>query len=167
MISGEVKGTEAVVARIGRVDGNVRQSLIDTVKRLAISLQSYVVANKLSGQVLKRRTGTLARSIQWRADNSGDRISAFVGSRINEAKPLPYARVHEYGFQGPVTVRDHLRMMTQAFGKEVKEPRQIQIRSYVRNVNIPERSYLRSSLFEMRQSVLDGIRDAVKEGVAK
>ncbi|MBV8061459.1 MAG: HK97 gp10 family phage protein [Alphaproteobacteria bacterium] len=167
MISGTVKGTDAVIARIGRVEPNVREALIAEVKRLAISLQSYVVVNKLSGQVLKRRTGTLAASIQWRADNSGGNVSAFVGSRINEAAELKYARVHEYGFDGTVTVREHLRMMTQAFGREVKEPRQITVHTHSRNMHVPERSYLRSSLAEMKNDVLDGIRNAVSQGVKK
>lgn len=160
-----VRGAEQVITQIENVTPNVRQELVREITKQAIRFQSYVVSKKLSGQVLKRRTGTLARSIQWRVLDTPTKISGFVGSRIRESRPLPYAAPHEYGFKGAVSVKESLRTMTTAFGREVKNPRQIRIRAHTRNVDVPERSYLRSSLAELRTEIIESISKAATKGV--
>jgi hypothetical protein len=167
MISGTVKNTEKVLVRLDGIAPNIKAALKEEVQRQVINLQNYVKANKLGGQVLKRKTGTLSRSIQQNVTETASGVSGFVDSRINESSPLKYAAVHEYGFNGSVTVREHLRMMTQAFGHPVKEPHKITIRTFNRNMNMPERSYLRSSLGELQQQITDAINAAVDRGAKK
>jgi hypothetical protein len=38
---------------------------------------------------------------------------------------VEYARPHEYGFNGTVTVKEHLRLVKKAFGKSLKTPKEV------------------------------------------
>lgn len=55
-------------------------------------VEASVKLDYLSGQVLKRRTGHLARSIKGEARLESDRVIGIIGST-----GVPYARIHEYG----------------------------------------------------------------------
>ena len=155
MIYAQITGDAEIKAKIDRYPAEVREFLRRTVSKLAIDLQRHVVADKLSGQVLKNRTGTLRRSINQRVQESGTSLTGIVGADMSEAR---YARAHEYGFHGTVEVRAHLRTITQAFGRALKNPREVQVSAHQVNMNLPERSYLRSSLRDMRQTILDSFR---------
>jgi hypothetical protein len=164
-IKGVVTGDKNVVANLGAVPARVRESVEQTMQRVVIDLQSRVVKNKLSGQLLKRRTGTLAASIQFRVAKTSDSVTGVVGSRINEARPLKYAGPLEDGFDGTVTVREHLRMMTTAWGKPVKNPRQISVRAHAAQRHIKAYHYLKSTLAENRERYLGMISRAVSRGL--
>jgi hypothetical protein len=135
------------------------------MNRITIDLQGYVVRNKLSGQLLKRRTGTLAASIQQRVVSRADDVTGVVGSRINESAPLKYARPLEDGFDGTVTVKEHLRQVTTAFGKAVKDPHKVTVRAHARQVHTRAYKYLASSLAERRGNYIEQLRQAVAQGV--
>ncbi len=47
---------------------------------------------------------------------------------------------HEYGFNGDVTVKAHLRMIKMAFGKSIS-PKQVSIKTHTRKVDLPEKSF--------------------------
>lgn len=164
MIKGEVSGDEQVIEKLKTIPKTVRARLLETVTRLTIDLQGYIVRRKLSGQVLKRRTGTLAASIQPRVDNDARGVIGIVASRAREGAPLKYARIHEYGFSGPVTVKEHLRMQTMAWGKLI-EPRQVTVRQHIMNMNMPERSFMRTSLHENEENIRAKIKKALGDGV--
>jgi len=165
MITGSIEGQSGVLQRLETVTPKIRASLKTAVTRLSIQLQSYVVANKLSGQVLKRRTGTLARSIQWKVEDTDAGVVGTVGSRIKESNPLKYAAIHEYGFAGPQTVKAHLRTIKQAFGRPLASPVQVNVGAFTRNVNMPARSFMRTSLAENQQSINDEISRAIREAL--
>jgi hypothetical protein len=164
-ITGTVTGDKKVVARLSALPANVRQNLTEAMLRITIDLQSHVAKNKLSGQLLRRRTGTLAASIQHKVNSTADSVTGVVGSRINEAAPLKYAPPLEDGFDGEVTVREHLRQMTTAFGRAVKEPRKITVRSHSAKRHIKAYRYLAGALEERRAGYLERIRKAVADGV--
>lgn len=166
-ITGVVTGDKNVIARIERITPNVRQSLTDAMLRVSIDLQGYVAKNKLSGQLLKRRTGTLAASIQHKVVSTSVSITGVVGSRINEGAPLKYARIHEDGANQVVTVREHLRMMTMAFGQAVKSPRKITVRAHSAKQHVKAKRYLAGSLEENRARYLEMLDRAVGAGVRK
>jgi len=110
---------------------------------------------KLSDDVLNVKTGRLRRSINGRMTGQGTaEVSAFVGTNV------PYGRTHEYG--GDVTVKEHLRLVKQAFGKQLKTPVWQTVRSHT--VHYPERSFLRSALNEMRGEIKEELSRAVKGG---
>ena len=116
--------------------------------------------DKLSGQVLRSRSGTLKSSIDLRIDQSAGAITAsvFTDSR--------YAGVQEYGFAGTVSVRASLRRIREAFGRPIAE-KTISVRAYNRRMNLPERSFMRSALEDMTPAIRDGVDAALAEAVSQ
>jgi hypothetical protein len=159
MISFSLQGDDAVIhmlqAKVPALTAAVRTS----VTRATFMLVGYVKANKLSGQVLKNRTGTLRRKINGRVVESANSIVGQVGVK------LAYAAAHEYGFDGNENVREHLRTIKQAFGRSIS-PVTFTVKAHSRHVHLPERSFLRSSLHELTPEIRTMIRTAVL-GAAK
>jgi phage gpG-like protein len=110
----------------------------------------YVRTSKLSGQVLKNRTGTLRRSIRPDAKFEGGEIVGKVGTNVS------YARPHEFG--GTFRVPSHTRMQSQAFGRAIT-PVRVNVRAH--SVTFPERAFLRPSLAEKREEVLAALRGEI------
>lgn len=159
MIEGIVTGDREVAARFRRIPDQVKVSLRKSIARIIIRLQSKIVREKLQGQVLKVRTGTLQRSIDQVMLDIPHGASGVVWTNVE------YARRHEYGFQGTESVKEHLRMMTQAFGREVKNPRKIAISAHSRAVNYPAHSFMRTALRESAPEIQAQIERAVSEGL--
>ncbi|CAJ6333803.1 Mu-like prophage protein gpG [Burkholderia pseudomallei] len=157
----QVKGESQVIARIKRIVPNVRNALVQRVQRLVIALQVHVVADKLSGQVLNVRTGRLRRSVNQAVTTTDTTIIGVVST------PVEYAPPNEYGFRGVVTVKEHLRQVTQAFGKPLTTPVTATVREHPMKMNLPERSFLRTALADQRDDILHGIREAAAEGAQR
>ena len=155
MISGEIRNEREVVARFERLPDRLRARLLATMQRLGIQLAGIVESQKLSGHVLRNRTGHLRASIGAVASETEAEIATRVG--IRGGPTIGYGRAHEFGFRGDVTVREHLRKLSQAWGRPV-EPREITVGTHTRKVNLPERSYLRSALAEFGGTALQTIR---------
>ncbi|MGB8422184.1 hypothetical protein [Paraburkholderia sp.] len=160
-LGGEVTGSSQVVERIRRITPNVRAALQERVQRLTIQLQIHVVRDKLQGQVLNVKTGRLQRSISQAVTSDATSVTGIVSTAVK------YAAAHEYGFTGTVNVKEHLRTITQAFGKELKEPVTSTVRAHDMKMNLPERSFLRSALADQRADIVAGIQQAVIEGAKK
>jgi phage gpG-like protein len=159
MITGVLIGRENLTPFLRGIPGNVEAALKTEVEALAIKLLRKVKAEKLSGQALKNRTGTLRASINYRIETTGRSIYGIVGTNKE------YGAVHEYGFDGMVNVRDFLRMQVVAFGKRIT-PRKVNVRGHTRHMVIKERSFLRSSLREMRPEIRERLQAAIKRGAA-
>ncbi|KGW27306.1 hK97 gp10 family phage protein [Burkholderia pseudomallei MSHR733] len=157
----QVKGESQVIARIGRIVPNIRNALVQRVQRLVIALQVHVVADKLSGQVLNVRSGRLRRSVNQGVTTTDTTITGVVST------PVEYAPPNEYGFQGVVTVKEHLRQVTMAWGKPLSTPVTATVREHTMAMNLPERSFLRSALADQREDILRGVREAAVEGAKK
>ena len=136
MITGILIGDQSVIANIQRKRQEAKERVRKTVEALSIDLQAHIKANKLTGQVLKVQSGRLRRSINHRIQDEGSRVWGVVGTNVE------YARLHEYGFSGAMDVREHLRRARSGM---------VQVRAHKRFVNMPERSFLRSSLREFDQ----------------
>lgn len=160
MITGIVLGKEKLVPFLRTIPVNVEAELKLEVEKLSISLTGKVKAEKLSGQVLKNRTGTLRRSINYKVFSEPHRIFGIVGTNKE------YGAAHEYGFHGTVNVRDHLRMITKVFGQSVI-PHQIEVRAHTRQANLPERSFLRSALREFEPEIVSRLKLAADRGASK
>ena len=121
--------------------------------RLVLKLQRRVRAEKLSGQVLKVRTGNLRRSIDTAMVESSNGVVGVVSTNTK------YGRIHEYGFKGTMSVKAHMRTNKKS-GKSFK------VRSFPRSVNLPERSFLRSALGDMtdeiKMEILAACNNAIK-----
>jgi phage gpG-like protein len=157
MFNVTLHGEAEAIAALEAMPGSVRHFLEVEVTSLAIMLREHIVRDKLAGQVLNRVSGDLSRSIQEEAPIiEGESVLG----KVYSAGDVKYAAVHEYGFHGTVTVKEHLRHMV--FGHEV-EP--FMVGPYAMKVNLPERSFMRSSLADKRQTIIDRLQAAAGQGL--
>lgn len=138
----------------------MRSNIRDAVTRAAVMLTRYVKEQKLSGQVLKNRTGTLRRKINYTVTETPNEIQASVGVKLS------YAAVHEYGFDGTVSVRAHVRQVHSRDRQSLMTRKTTGlgigfVRAHERHMHIPERSYLRSSLAENALTIRDMLAASV------
>ena len=133
------------------------------LRRAMADLQSYIQNYKLSGQVLKshKNAAGLKGSLNVSFERNGDiTMAGYVGTS------LIYAKIHEYGFAGREFVPNFYRMQTMAWGKPIS-PREVYVKNHYRNMIMPERSYMRTSLDERREAIVTRIQAAVDETVRK
>lgn len=156
-----VTGAEGAALHLGRISNEAVHNLHKTITRIAIELTRHVKQDKLSGQVLggnsKGNTGTLRRSINYKIDERPGQIGAVVGT------PVVYAGVHEFGFHGVVTVKEHLRLQKMAWGRLMKEPKMVTVSTHSMKMNLPERSFLRSALSDMKDDAIAQLQAAVRK----
>ncbi len=148
---------DASAALAGMPD-RLRQALSAKGNELAASLQAKI-QQKLAGEALNARTGALARAITATIDNGSAGISVVIGV----SGDIKYAAIHEFGGTIPPhqIVPDKARALAflvggkQAFAMRVNLPA----------IDMPERSYLRSSLAEMTDEIGAGMSEAVVEAL--
>lgn len=116
MLKMEFIGGGILAAVFKAYAADVQDAVVKSVGRSALRLQSEVVLNRLSGRVLRVRTGNLRRSVHQRVNVSGNVVSGEVDTNVR------YGIAHEYGFAGSVNVKASLRQVRQAFGKPLKPP---------------------------------------------
>ena len=159
-ITTEIRGGAALNARLDQAGNRAMGAVEKAIKTCALELVAYIKSKKLSDQVLKVRTGTLRRSITAQFESSGNSFTARVGTN------LVYARIHEFGFKGTVNVKEHQRLQTMAWGKLMKNPKSVSVRSHAVNMNTPKRPYLGPSLEENKERYITNIRRALTEVLA-
>lgn len=145
MINLELVNGDRAVAKLDALPDRVRSELKIGIGRSALKLVRAVQQDKLSGQVLKVRTGRLRRSITDAIEESTTSVSGVVST------PVVYAPRQEYGFKGTETVREHLREIKQAFGIPIA-PRQVTVQQHSRKVDYPAHSFLRTALADLQAS---------------
>lgn len=148
MIHGYLFGDTLAVERFRAASGRTEPELRRSVQRLVLRLTSWVKERKLTGQVLNVRTGRLRRSIHGEVVTEGAEIMGVVGTNVE------YARAHELGFRGPVQVKEHLRRAKR--GK-------VRVQAHTRAMHIPERSFLRSALADMRPEIAAEFQRMLRE----
>jgi phage gpG-like protein len=161
MIKGVVVGADELVKKLSAIGPVTQDRMGMFVARMAIKLQSMVVKDRLSGQVLHVRTGTLRRSIYQKVEKSGTSVVGIVGTNVK------YAAAHEYGFDGTVTVKAHMRRLkskarTELVGRKGESPNgEAFVRTHTRKLKLPERSFLRSALKELTPEIEAGFKNIV------
>ncbi len=164
MIGVEVLGQERIASRLHGMPSAIKRYLQAVMRAEVINLQSYIKSQKLSGQVLKNRTGTLRRSIFQRVTAEGSNVAGFVGT------PTVYGPPHEFGGRFKIPkhqVRQHIRNIKQAFGKAIEE-RAVVVQAHsvrAHTADFPMRSFMRSSFSEKKDGILANLKTAVKLGV--
>lgn len=151
MISGIVIGGEAATARFDNFPQRLRAELRIGIGRAALMVQTDSKANKLSGQVLNVVTGRLRRSINVKITETDTNVQGTVGTNVE------YAHVHEFGFQGTVSVKESLR--TSVLGKKFT------VRAHSMKMNIPEKSFLRSALADMAEPIRQEFENAMQRAI--
>lgn len=158
MIEASVTGDAQVVASIRQQYQKITTNVEQSIGRLTLKLLTRVKVSKLSGQVLNVRTGRLRRSITQKVVSTPSRITGIVGTNVE------YARAHELGFNGQVSVKAHLRQIKMAWGKRIT-PRTVVIRPHTRQVNLPAKSFLGSALADMTPEIMQTLQQSVRQGI--
>lgn len=161
MIRAEVIGDNALVANLRQSSLAAEKGVRDSIARLVLRLQRKVQTEKLTGQVLRVRTGTLRRSIEQIVVAEPDAVVGIVSTNVR------YGRLHEYGYEGPVNVKGHLRTVVKAWGRTLKAPKKAQVSAHTRQVKFPARSFLRTSLREMQGAVEGELSKGISEAMRK
>ena len=173
MIEGQVLVSD-LVRRLEQMPDKFRARILQVVTNTVTRVEERA-KEKLSGPVLHRRTGLLRSRVVQQITDEPNRILGIVSNNV------AYAAAHEFGFDGTVNVREHLRrtktkaqlylkgnkagQVNKAKTRKVqreKEP-EITVRAHSMHMRLPERSFLRSSLAEERDRYLNDLRDAMKE----
>lgn len=153
MITGYVIGKETLLARLSSMPDRVRSALKRAVTEQAVKLQAHVIVNKLTGQVLHVRTGTLRRSINMRVEVEPTKVLGSVGTNVH------YGAAWEFGFDrkvgagargGPISLLDKPVQLAAYFDTH---PPGIKHEG--------ARSFLRSSLADRAPDIRKALRDAV------
>jgi phage gpG-like protein len=137
----------------------VQDALLGQADALRGALEARI-QQKLSGEVLQTRSGALAASIISSIENDGSDTSVSIFST-----GVPYAAIQEFG--GKTAAHDIVAVKAKAltfsmgghriFAKNVHHP----------GSTIPARSYLGSSLAEMRDDIESGFKQAILEALGE
>jgi len=154
-VIGTIYGDDRVEARITGMADKVRGILKVAMEREWFALQAHVVQDKLSGQVLRRRTGVLASSINvGGADSATEFLESPTELVGRVGTKVWYGRIHEFG--GTFEVKEHSRTV---------DGRESTVKAHT--VTFPERSFLRSGLVDRTSSIRDSIQSAVQYAMAQ
>jgi len=158
MLSLSIDGVDALRTRLDAYPAAIASELAAKVQELAGALADKVKYEKLAGEVLNSRSGALAASIAAEISGEGEDVAATVGS-FGDVK---YAAIQEYG--GKTGAHEILPSKASVlafvadgaihFARRVEHPGSL----------IPGRSYLRSSLDEMRAEIVAALAAAASEG---
>jgi phage gpG-like protein len=129
-----------------------------SVKVAAITqmLASKIVSEKLSGQVLHRRTGVLSASVH--AEPVTDDGTTIRGSVVSSQGAAAYGKIHEYGTSGRGW---EIRATKQALMFE-----QMGVKVFARRVfhpALPARPFMSTTLEENRDAIIKELADAVAQ----
>lgn len=179
MIEVTVPNAEQLRTDLGITRARLLADLKTEIRRIAVDVSGHVKDKKLSGQALKVQSGRLRRSINFRLSESETGINATVGTNVE------YARFHEFGFNGTVNVKEYMRnkkMTVKVRGQATYDKngkmrmgrlRKMEligdvytVRAHTRKVNAPERSFLRSTMIDMRAGIDQRIARVVGQSIA-
>ena len=157
MFALEFDGLEETRSRFDVYPAALQAALTAKAAELAAALADLVKDNKLSGAVLNAGSGALRESIAASVTADADGVLASVGSEGD----VKYAAIQEYG--GKTSAHEILPVKgdvlafivggTQHFAHRVEHPGSV----------IPERSYLRSSLEDMKDEILAALADCAAD----
>jgi phage gpG-like protein len=156
MITAHLVGDTELIARLSAMPGGLQQGIARAMTRLALKLKQ-LVQQKLSGPVLKTRSGQLRSSINTQVQQSSTEITATVETNV------PYAGFHEFGVphSWEIRPRSARALAFEIGGRTI-------FAAYVIHPPLPERSFMRSSLREMTPEIeaeLGGVVYGVVETV--
>jgi phage gpG-like protein len=149
-----------LIAGLDHMPAQVVAAVATKMKAITINLQRHVITDKLHGQVLKQRSGASA------IDPAEIRTEGeTVVGEVFSAGDVKYAAIHEFG--GTTPPHDIVPTKAQAlafaiggkmvFAKVVHHP----------GSRIPERSYMRSSLEDQAEDIVDGLKEAAIRAALK
>jgi phage gpG-like protein len=154
----EVELVDSCSAALAAMPERIRGALLAKANGLAAALQARV-QQKLAGEVLQSRIGTLAANIVAAIDDAPQDIAV----RLAVAGDVKYAAIHEFGGTIPPhqIVPDKAKALAFVIGGKQAFAARVQMPA----VTMPERSYMRSSLDEMADAIQEELSEAVSAAV--
>jgi len=151
VITAHLVGDRELITRLSAMPDAVQSGVARAVTRLALELEA-LVKRKLSGEVLRVRTGVLRSSVHNRVDRTSTGVTATVGTNV------AYARVHEFGVPHSWEIRPRAAraLAFEVGGRTV-------FAAHVTHPPLPERSFLRSALREMEPRIRSELETAVTQ----
>lgn len=134
------KGAQILAALVARMD------------KLMIELQAHIVSQKLSGQVLQRRTGILASSVAVEPTQIDGKI--IRGAVQSSGGPAYYGQIHELGGERSFDIFPSRAKVL----RFIVDGRTVFAKS-VHRLPVPQRSFMATSLDEMKQYIEDSIEE--------
>jgi hypothetical protein len=144
---------EAIAAKLNGTRTRVLAALSDALYGQMVELRTYIQAEKLSGQVLKNRTGNLRRAVfESIAATASDR---FEGA-VSVGSEALYGAYQEYGAHIPerVPVRERVLHWIGADGANVFAMR-------ARAFDLPARPFMRPSLDENKDKIIRALAETI------
>jgi phage gpG-like protein len=152
-----LEGLEETSARLNGYPAALQAALGAKAAELAAALTDLVKNDRLSGAVLNSRTGALRDSIATNVTADADGILASVGSEGD----VKYAAIQEYG--GKTSAHEILPAKADVLAFVIGDAQHFARRVEHPGSLIPERSYLRSALADMKDEILTALADAATE----
>lgn len=150
-------GLEETSARLDGYPAALQAALAAKADELAAALADLVKNDKLSGGVLNTRSGALGNSIAASVTADADGVLASVGSEGD----VKYAAIQEYG--GKTSAHEILPAKGNVLAFVVGDAPHFARRVEHPGSAIPERSYLRSALDDMKDEIVAALADAASE----
>lgn len=156
MIKGVIIGDKEVMARFDNFAGKLRDELKTGIGRAALAVQRNVVDVKLAGAALNVRTGRLWRSINVKTTETGNSITASIGTNVS------YGAAWEFGFRRKIGAG--------ARGWLASSVSNARATYYIARhppgtKSYAERSFLRSALADMEDTIRSEFEQAVARAV--
>lgn len=160
MLTIEMVGDKQLLVKVRNMSRRIHDELLKATTGLSFDLLA-LVKRKLSGDVLNvGKTGKLRDSIFQQVIDQGTKG---ITGRVASDGTVKYAAIHEFG--GTINIPEIRPVNVEALhffmgGDEV-------FAKYARahTVTMPERSYMRSSLADMREQIKEELTEAVRRGM--
>lgn len=167
----EILGAEVMRKRFEKIRAG--SPIFKAVQNSTTRLQAHVMGQKLSNQVLHVRTGKLRRSITQKISASSDGMTGIVGTNTR------YAAIHEFGGiikhppremliklretrKGALMRQEGFPNLARFAKKTHKMARESVVTSKYYEVHMPKRSFLKSSMEDLKPSIREELRNAIR-----
>lgn len=155
-INYQVRGDDEMVRTLRDQPDAVQRMITDKFRDLALRMSDRV-KQKLSGELLRVKTGRLRGSMVTRVYESANKVTLSMASRGD----VPYAEIYEKGGRiGAHIIRARSREVLaflgqrkQQFARQVRHP----------GVNVQARAYMQSTFEEMRPDLRGAVDAAIRE----
>jgi phage gpG-like protein len=152
--------TRGATVKLGRLDAATMSALRGEIASITGDIKEAVL-KKLTGAVLYYRTGDLYTSVRQEMRENAAR--GYIYGRVYVDPKIKYAAIHEYG---GVIKHPGSNKFQAWFDQNKPGPTGWTYTHFTRphDIPMPQRSYMRSTLEEMRAEIVSRLTEAAKAG---
>ena len=161
MITGTIVGEKESIVKLKLYNEKIRAELNTSITRAAIMVQGYVKAQKLSGQVLKRKTGVLSASISKEVTSSAAGVYGIVGTNVW------YGRMWELGFDRKVGAGTRGGLGARGGKVLTGQSLETYLAKHPTGTKHYKKSFLVSAIIDKKQEIINEIENGMKRALSK